>query len=62
MKERKLWNNININTEMFTSWYKKIGQGMGATLLMSYLVITLIVIRKSLFSYSPWEGRTTLRQ
>ncbi len=35
IKEIALWKNIQFDTEIFTDWYRKIGQGMGATLLMA---------------------------
>ena len=34
-KEIELWESININPNNFTNWYKSIGQGMGATLMMA---------------------------
>ena len=34
-KEIELWKIINLNFYKFSSWYLKIGQGMGATLLMA---------------------------
>ncbi len=34
-KEIELWNSINMNINKFDNWYKKIGQGMGSTLMMS---------------------------
>ncbi len=34
-KEISLWNSINLDTNDFNSWYKKIGQGMGITLMMA---------------------------
>ena len=35
IKEILLWNNILFDTEISTSWYRKIGQGMGGTLIMA---------------------------
>ena len=35
IKEIALWNNIKFDTEVLTPWYKKNGQGMGATLIMA---------------------------
>ena len=34
-KEKELWNNIGIDTKKLSSWYKKIGQGMGSTLILA---------------------------
>ena len=34
-KEKELWNLIGAEIEEFSSWYKKIGQGMGSTLILS---------------------------
>ena len=35
IKEIALWNNIKFDTEILTPWYRKNGQGMGATLIMA---------------------------
>ena len=35
IKEIALWNNIKFDTETLTLWYRKNGQGMGATLIMA---------------------------
>ena len=35
LKEISLWNLINKNPNDFNQWYKKIGQGMGATLMFA---------------------------
>ena len=34
-KEKELWNENGIEIEESSSWYKKIGQGMGATLILA---------------------------
>ena len=34
-KEKELWNKTGVEIEEFSSWYKKIGQGMGATLILA---------------------------
>ena len=34
-KEKNLWNKLQFDHEKFSSWYIKIGQGMGATLIMA---------------------------
>ena len=34
-KERDLWNLIRFEIEEASSWYKKIGQGMGSTLILA---------------------------
>ena len=34
-KERDLWNMIDFKFEESSSWYKKIGQGMGSTLILA---------------------------
>ncbi len=34
-RELKLWNSASINVNSLGNWYKKIGQGMGATLNMA---------------------------
>ena len=34
-KEKELWNLIGAEIEEFSSWYKKIGQGMGSALILS---------------------------
>ena len=34
-KERDLWNLIGFKFEGSSSWYKKIGQGMGSTLILA---------------------------
>ena len=35
LKEKDIWKNLGFNTDFFSSWYKKVGQGMGATLIIS---------------------------
>ena len=34
-KEVSLWHEIKLNPKNFSTWYKKIGQGMGNTLIMA---------------------------
>ena len=34
-KEMDLWNLIEFEINEFSSWYKKIGQGMGSTLILA---------------------------
>ena len=34
-KELALWNTIELNPKYFSKWYKKVGQGMGSTLIMA---------------------------
>ena len=34
-KERDLWNLTRFEIEEYSSWYKKIGQGMGSTLILA---------------------------
>ena len=34
-KEKNLWIKIGLDPDSFSNWYKSIGQGMGATILMS---------------------------
>ena len=34
-KEISLWNLINLNYKNFSKWYRKVGQGMGMTLIMA---------------------------
>ena len=34
-KEKELWGLLNFNPKIFSNWYKKIGQGMGGTLMMA---------------------------
>ena len=35
LKEKDIWNKLGFSPELFSSWYKKVGQGMGATLTIS---------------------------
>ena len=34
-KEISLWNTIKFDPNNFSRWYKKVGQGMGSTLIMA---------------------------
>ena len=47
MKELSLWNNLNLNPIEFSSWYKNIGQGMGATLMMANEIIAYTLTDRS---------------
>ena len=35
LKEKELWNLINVNTKNNMNWYSSVGQGMGQTLLIA---------------------------